>query len=115
MKLSIVAALSFALSGCVVTVTDDTGEKLEYVNNATIEYITTDVKGFPFGFAVKVKGGTGACADKLITFDRVGANNTGKRIFSMAQMALLEKRAITIGNNESAKSDCSDARYMTVI
>jgi len=120
MKLSIVAALSFALSGCVVAIGDDRPEfsytesediKRVFVEDAKIINLSSSTNGWSYDFYVEIEGGTGECAGKKIGFTRIGHVKMGERLFDLAKIAYLEKKTVTIGNNGGGNG-CNDASFI---
>jgi hypothetical protein len=119
MKLSIVAALSLALSGCVVAIDDGSPEydyteetKRIFVKDGIITKLISSTN-FNYVFYVEVEGGTGECADKRIGFKRVGHIALGEKSFEMAKIAYLEKKTVTISNNGTGNG-CSDASFIEI-
>jgi hypothetical protein len=106
MKLSIVAALSLLVSSnCFAA---------ELVRDAEIVKVGSSTSNVNPNFVITVKGGTGLCAGKLITFPFDRSVIFYETMQSMAITAFLKGAKVTVKDSYDRK-DCNQADYIEMI
>lgn len=121
MKKIIFGLALLQLSGCVVPMTAAERPRYSYtetedvkrifVENALITSISSSTNGHAYDFYVELKGGSGDCANKRVSFTRLEHIKMGERLFELAKLAYLEKKTVTIGNNGGGNG-CNDASFI---
>jgi len=103
MKLSIVGALAFLVSGNCLAV--------ELVKDAEIVKVGSSTSNVRANFVITVKGGTGLCAGKLITFPLNRTNVFFETMHITAISAFNSGVKVTVKDSHN-RNTCDQADYI---